>query len=219
MTSVIDTVRDFIAPSSGFHNSILGIVQLMNPSPFLTIFSRQLRFWTFHCIINAAPSFCIAVMFLKLGESPVAISAMFAGIGTFILLYATATSVLGPLANEMSALARALRVGARFRSVIAGIALVLSFTRAVSVTPDFWSGYLSVFAMDKVTRVATSVFAGSTMNGTPKFLSIYLTTLLEGFLLSILLLTISFFALIVLQWNERRRIMAVAVASRRNAVG
>lgn len=110
----------------------------MNRTSFLTIFLRQLRFWTFHCIVNAAPSFCIAVMFLKLGKSPVAISAMLAGIGTFIVLYAATTSFSGPLANQMSA---------------------------------------------------------------------YLTTLLEGLLLSILLLTISFFAWIVLQWKDRRRMM------------
>ena len=47
---------------------------------------------------------------------------------------------------------------------------------------------------------------------TASFLPVYATTLLEGFILSFLLLMIAFFALVFLQMRDRRRAFAIGVS-------
>ena len=63
------------------------------------VFPRQLRYWSLHCLLNAAPSLGIALGWLGLWKSPSAVAAMFTAIATFIVLYATLTSLRGPLTD------------------------------------------------------------------------------------------------------------------------
>ncbi len=176
----------------------------MNPATF----RRRLRYWTFHCLLNALPSFIIAAVWLKL-RSPLAVTAMLAAIGTFILLYTTLTSLDGPLSDPNHVFSRALKLGAKIRAWISGLSLLLLPTeKLLMFTPDFWCGFLSFGLLN---RAAELMQPGSTnfnfFNGnaaTKGFLPVYATTLLEGFILSFILLMIAFFAVIFLQSRDRR---------------
>jgi hypothetical protein len=203
-------------PARLFHVSFIPaspepvIYFLMNPA----IFRRQLRHWTLHCLLNALPSFIIAAVWLKL-RSPLAVAAMLAAIGTFILLYATLTSLNGPLSDQNHVFSRALKLGATIRAWISGLSLLLLPTEKLMIfTPDFWCGFLSVGLL---TRAAELFHAGTNhfnfFNGNAAdkgFLPIYATTLLEGFILSFILLMISFFAVIFLQARDRRKLWKAA---------
>lgn len=77
--------------------------------------------------------------------------------------------------------------------------------------PDLWCGFLSISLLDGVARhlnPSSRVFASSGFsftNGPGNFVPIYATTVVEGFILSFILLMISFFAVIYLQARESRR--------------
>lgn len=182
----------------------------MNPAIFL----RQLRYWTFHCLMNALPSFIIAAAWLKL-RSPTAVSAMLAAIGTFILLYATLTSLKGPLSDANHVFSRALGLGTKIRAWISGLSLLLLPTENLMMfTPDFWCGFLSFGLLDRAAHFfSPGTNAFNLVNGsaaTKGFLPIYATTLLEGFILSFILLMISFFAVIFIQARDRRKLWKAA---------
>ena len=176
----------------------------MNASTFYSVFPRQLRFWTLHCVVNALPSFAIALCCLQLSENPVAIFAMLCGIGSFIALYATLTSLPGPLSDDRNILSRSLKAGAKIRSWIAGLSLLTVFTPALMISPDFWCGNIAVSMVESLIGYFRSGFSIERMEHAG-FLKIYLTTILEGFILSFLLLMISFFAVMILQAKERRK--------------
>jgi len=182
----------------------------MNHSSFLAVFPRQLRYWMFHCSLNALPSFFIAFFYLNLRDNVYAVAGMLAAIVTFILLYATLTSLPGPFADQTHLLPRALKVGARIRGWISGITLLfLPATPLLLFTPDLWCGQLAIIMINQLapfTGTSYSNYGPSPTNSS--FLSIYSTTLLEGFILSFILLMISFFALIFLQSRERRKFFA-----------
>ena len=199
----------------------------MDTSTFRTAFPRQLRFWTFHCIINALPSFCIALMLLGLWKSPSGIVAMSFGIATYIVLYASLTSLIGPLSNEGGLFSRSLKTGAKTRSVLAAIALITFFLnlcvfkmsigsqaeKAVSIgyVTDLYCGFAANQILEDLVHVIKPlVLKFSFGTGTIGFLKIYLITVIEGFILSFLLLMISFFAVIFLQARDRKRVFAVA---------
>lgn len=172
----------------------------MNPSPFLTVFPRQLRYWTLHCSLNALPSFCIALAFLGFWKTPSAVAAMCCAITTFILLYAALTSMNGPFSDENHILPRALKLGAKIRGWISGLSLLVVFTPAVSATPDFWCGFISVSCTNFLLKSP-----GDSFDLASGFLPVYITTMFEGMILSFILLMISFFAVIFLQSHERRK--------------
>lgn len=182
----------------------------MNASPFLSVFPRQLRFWTFHCCLNAAPSFVVALFFLGLVSNNEAIIAMLCGIGSFILFYATLTSLPGPLSDERNILSRSLKAGAKIRSWIAGLSLLSVFTPAITISPDFWCGNFAVKMVESLIGYFRSGFSVARMEHAG-FLEIYLTTIIEGCFLSMLLLMISFFAVMLLQAKERRRVFRHAM--------
>lgn len=188
----------------------------MNNSTVRTVFPRQLRFWTFHCAINALPSLCIALVFLRLWKSPPAVAAMICAIATFILLYATLTSLNGPLANESHLLARSLKLGAKIRAWISGLSLFLLSANAAVFTPDFWCGFLAsglLYRADQFFNPGSNTFdlvSVSRSAATIDFFPIYVTTLLEGIILTFLLLMISFFAVMFLQARDRRKFFALA---------
>lgn len=182
----------------------------MNPAIFL----RQLRYWTFHCLINALPSFILATVYLQIWRSPSAVAAMMAAVATFILLYATVTSLSRPLRNEDHLLSRALKIGTRIRLAISGVSTVyLPFLPLVLFMPDMWCGVLAIGTLNRLASMVTGsgraffdFSDGGTIvaNGT-HFLATYAVTMLEGFILSFLLLLISFIAVICLQAKDRRR--------------
>ncbi|HEX7262308.1 MAG TPA: hypothetical protein VF258_10875 [Luteolibacter sp.] len=178
----------------------------MTSSPFATTFLRQLRYWAFHSSLNALPSLFIALFFLNLLERPSAVAAMLCAIATFILLYAAITSLSEPLADPTHVLSRSLKLGAKIRAWISGLSLLVVFTPAMSVSPDFWCGWLAVNIVNHLTQLMGLNSGGYVPN--TDFLSIYATTLLEGFILSFILLMISFFALIFLQSRDRRKYFA-----------
>jgi hypothetical protein len=186
----------------------------MNSASFLKAFPRQLCYWTLHCTLNALPSFCIAIVFLELWQNPAAVIAMLFAIGNFILLYATLTS-LGPFGDDHHPLSRALRLGAKIRAVISAASIPMVLCGGAFVTPDLWCGFLAIGIQKEI-----AVFAGFSLppNGynpsaeNSTFLSIYTTTLLEGFILSGILLLISFFCVIFLQARDRRKFLAMADA-------
>ena len=185
----------------------------MNTATFLTVFPRQLRYWAIHCALNSSPSFCIALIFLNLWKSPFAIAAMLCAIATFILLYATLTSLIVPLADENHVIARSLKLGTTIRAWISGLSLLVVFTPVAMVTPDFWCGFIAAIFTNFLFRSAGGVgniFEPSGVNF--GFSPVFVTTLLEGFILSFLLLMISFFVVIFIQARDRRRVFAVSDA-------
>ena len=178
----------------------------MNDSAFLTHFPGKLRYWAFHCTVNAVPSFVIALWVVDLWKYPAAWVAMISAILTFILLYSTLTSLFEPLSNERHVLSRALKLGTRIRSVISGLSFPLSMTPIFFILPDFWCG---LYATGIVNQVSTELGHGypfQVSEGTyPGAVSIYSATMVEGFILSGILLFISFIAVMVLQERDRRR--------------
>ncbi len=169
----------------------------MNRSTFL----RQLRYWTFHCTLNALPSFCIAMIYLGFWDKPAAVMAMLLAITTFIFLYATLTSINGPLADQNHILARSLRLGTKIRAWVAGLSVCAIPTLAgVLFTPDYWCGVAATIVfrwMNDSTNNSDFIVSG-------RLADVYLTTLIEGFFLSILLFIISFIVVIFLHTRAHR---------------
>ncbi|WAC20386.1 hypothetical protein OVA24_03210 [Luteolibacter sp. SL250] len=182
------------------------------------VLPRQLRFWSLHCTLNALPSLAIALGWLGLWKSGVAILAMMSAIVSFILLYAVVTSVVRPLADGDSILSRALKLGTKTRSLISGGSLLAVTTgMGVPFTPDFWCGFGASVIVDSLRTIAEiGAFPAQFEPDVPRlgnvsFGSIYLTTMLEGLLLSMLLFMLSFFCVILLQRRDRK--MAYASGS------
>ena len=183
----------------------------MNTSTFRTVFPRQLRYWTFHCTLNALPSFCIALVALQFWKNPQAIAAMVSAVGTFILIYAACTSLNGPLADETHVLSRSLKLGARLRAWISGFSMLVVFTPAMSITPDFWCGYFAVILANVLSKAAGASGSLFDMNGgNAEFFAVYTITMLEGIILTFILLMRSFVAVVFLQARDRKQVYAVA---------
>lgn len=176
------------------------------------VFPRQLRYWTLHCLLNALPSLGIALGWLGLWKSPSAVMAMFAAIATFIVLYATLTSLRGPFTDPGHVLSRALRLGARIRAWISGLScLVLPTGIGMMLTPDYWCGLLSIALVNGAGGLVGergAFFSPDPDAATNTFLPVFSTTLLEGFILSFFLLMIAFFSLILLQSRDRKKAYA-----------
>jgi hypothetical protein len=180
---------------------------------FRTVFPRQLRFWTFHCVMNALPSLGIIILVIpELSRKPVVLTAMFSAIGTFILLVTTLTSLRGPLSTEGHLLSRSLKLGAKIREWMAVVSLLPLAAKESSMLyiPDYYCAVIALAAASHVT------IPGFSMNdlayGVPStgFIPIFASTILTGLILSFLLLIISFFAVILLQARDRRKFFADA---------
>lgn len=179
----------------------------MSDTTFRSTFPRQLRFWAFHSSLNALPSLCIALGYMQLWDNPPAVAAMLCAISTFILLYATLTSLPGPLANGDHVLSRSLRLGAKIRGWISVLSLLLMWPPAVIFTPDFWCGLFATNVFNHLAGLAgfSSSFGGNIPSDAGSgFLPVYTVTLLEGLILSFLLMLISFFSIIFVQARDRR---------------
>lgn len=182
----------------------------MNTSTFRAAFPRQLRFWAFHGVMNALPTLWITLILLNLRQSSVAVMAMLSAIATFILLFATLTSLRGPLSTEGHLLSRSLKLGAKIRAWMAVVSL-LPLWAGLYLIPDYYCYRLAVTAACYTTIPGFSMTGYHAYNiaELPSSL-IYATTIFMGLILSFLLLTISFFALIYLQARDRKRVFAVA---------
>jgi hypothetical protein len=189
----------------------------MDLALFRSNFPRQLRYWTLHCLLNALPSLAIALGWAQLIRSPTATAAIFTAIATFILVYATLTSWLRPAADRSRLLFRSLDLGLRIRALISILSLfALTDKDHLVFLPDTWCGLAAGFSVNWLGRKFGA--SGLNLNGrhpesVSGFLQIYATTLLEGFILSFLLLMISFFALIILQAKDRRKAFVPAELS------
>jgi hypothetical protein len=175
-----------------------------------TIFLRQLRYWTFYCSLNALPSFGIALLFLGLWRNPAAVAAMLLAIATFILLYSTLTSLPGPMLEKEHLLSRALRVGVKVRGWISAVSVCIIPMGGMMVTPDFWCGF---YASEIVDVGARRLGARGLDFGSPKltgFPEVFAVTLLEGFMLSFLILIFAFIAVLVLRGLGRLNPFAAA---------
>jgi len=181
----------------------------MTVSTFPQTFRRQLRYWAFHSSMNALPSLIIALGWLGLWKHPEAIGAIFAAIASFILIYATLTSLKGPVSDGGHVIHRAVRLGAKIRAWISGISIGLVILPAIAMfTPDFWCGWAAINLLNLLERVLGSggdFFTIDPGSGTHAFWKVYVTTMLEGFILSLLLMFISFFCVIFIQSRDRRR--------------
>lgn len=178
----------------------------MNFAAFRANFPRQVRYWTLHCILNALPSLGISLGWLKLIESPAATAAIFTAIATFILLYATATSLIRPTSDRSNLLFRSLDLGLRIRIAISILSLfALVEENHVRFAPDTWCGVAAGFCVDWLSRSLGFGQINSNPISDIGFFPIYAVTMLEGFILSFLLLMISFFALIFLQAKDKQK--------------
>lgn len=167
----------------------------------------QARYWTLHCCINALPSFIVAAFYLQMITHPACVAAMLLAILTFIAAYTVVTSIEGWFSDSQSVLSRALKVGVRIRLIISLVSLPLLLPSALAFfVPDVWAGML---ASATVNWVGTVLGAGGTWIGPteshPHALAVYATTMIEGLIISFMLLMLSFFSLLILQARDRKK--------------
>jgi hypothetical protein len=170
-------------------------------------FPGKLRFWTLHCMINALPSYFIAIVWLGLWPVMRAHWAMLAAVVTFIIGYAVLTSCVPVLREERNLFTRALRVGLAVRLYISvPTILAVPLGAPLLFSPDAWCGFAASWFVSQVlgTPPLPQRIGGSSGASEVGFLEIYATTLVEGMLLSFLLFIISFIAIIILQMRDRR---------------
>jgi len=175
----------------------------------------QARYWGLHCSVNALPSFIVATFYLQMVKDPLALIAMILAILTFVVGYTLITSIDGLFSDSDSLLSRALRIGVKFRLVVSLASLpFLLPTAAVLFVPDVWAGMLAAGVVNAVGQyLGGSVqLIGPTDSGAP-MLAVYLTTILEGLILSMSLFMISFFSLLVLQMKNRKKALEVVLPS------
>jgi hypothetical protein len=180
-------------------------------STFTARFPKQLGHWAIHGFFNALPSFIIAAFCLNLGN-PIAMMAMLSAIGVYVVAFAVVTSLPGPLSEGAHVLGRAIRLGAKIRSWIAGLSIVFSpfGVSAIMFMPDFWCGWGAMIVQDALAdwlgyKGSSLLTMENVEQVSSLFLPVFITTMLEGFIISFLLLLISFFCVIFLQSRERRK--------------
>lgn len=178
---------------------------------FRKSFPGKLRFWALHSMINALPSYLIAVVWLGLWAVAHAHVAMLAAVVTFVVGYAVLTSWVPVLREGRNLFTRALKVGLVIRTVISCLTIfAVPLGMLLLFTPDYWCGQIAVVTVarcydllgleatlaSRLDSVASSIDTG--------FMEIYLATVLEGLILSFLLFILSFIAIIILQMRDRR---------------
>ena len=173
----------------------------------------QARYWGLHCSVNALPSFIVATCYLQMATKPLAILAMLLAILTFVVAYTVITSIDGLFTDPESLLSRALKIGVKFRLVVSLVSLpFLLPTAAALFVPDVWAGMLAVGLVNGAGQLlgGGGAMVGPT-EGSPPMLAVYATTIIEGLILSLSLLMISFFTLLVLQMKNRKKALEVVL--------
>jgi len=187
---------------------------------FRKCFPGKLRFWAIHCTINALPSYLIAVVWLELWPVAHAHWAMLTAVLTFVFGYAVLTSWVPVLREGRNLFTRALKVGLVIRTVISCLTVfVVPLGIFLLFTPDYWCGQVAVNVVawwyDLLGLEST---LGSRLDSVGKsidtgFMEIYLTTVLEGLILSFMLFILSFIAIIILQMRDRKNPALFPLAS------
>jgi len=183
-------------------------------SPFWKNFPHQLRLWTLHGLLNAAPSVAFAVGWLKLGTGPAglpALAAVATAVYVFVLGGACLTSLPGPLSTPGHALQRALRHALTARNCLVCLTLPLVLSqRTLLFIPDLWCGGIAMVAFVALCK-ALGLEPGPLdeldfLNfAHAGFFPIFSIALLEGLLLSLLVLILTTVVLLVVQLRDRRR--------------
>ena len=181
---------------------------------------KKLKYWTLHCLINALPSYIIAVSWLGLWTNPAAHLGMIAAVISFIVAFAVMTSLSGPLSRSGSLLSRALRVGLIMRIFCSAWTLLMIPTGAfLMLTPDFWCGQIAVnivkfiyqiFGEEAILLASIRGSGSGASQLVAGFTEVYLTTLIEGAILSLMLFTFSVVAVVILQARDRKKLYATA---------
>lgn len=172
---------------------------------FLRVFPGKFAYWSLHASFNAAPSLVIALLWLGLYNRPEAYAAMFWAIFFFIVLYATLTSLPGPLGKKGTPLAEGVRIGAKIRLWIAVISTPMALLPQTAMfTPDYWCG---LYAINIVNMVHQFLAAGTVFFNTDQprgFFPIFITTVTEGLLLSGLLFMFCFASILIRTERHRK---------------
>lgn len=187
----------------------------MDELGFKNLIKGKLKFWTFHCLINALPSYLIVMIWLGQFGNPTSHLAMLSAVFTFVVMYSVVTSFPGPLAQKDTLLSRALRVGLILRMICSmWTALLLLLGPMVIFTPDFWCGNIATAFVDRIydflghETYLRKMFDGDiTKEGVliqPRFMEIYLITIFEGLILSLMLFVFSVMAIVIIQMRDRK---------------
>jgi len=177
----------------------------------------QAKYWSLHVCFCAAPSFIMA--YTNELNTPAAIAAMLSGVATFIVAYTLITSTTFYTEQRENLLGKAVRAGTNVRLIISFLsllALLINQTTAkkyfaelginwpsdiYQFLPDFWCGLASIAMISRFHDFAS----GS--DGLPKysFAFNFLVTIVEGTLLSLVLLIIIFFAFSIINIRQRNK--------------
>ena len=165
-------------------------------------FLKNLRFWVYHCFINALPSFLIAGIYLNYFQSVSATLAMLTGVLIFIFSYTFVFTLVPRFGDPQSRLAHALALALKFRFVLMVFGLLcVPMPVFFFLHPDYYAG-MGAFWIQKMiyeVLVNTMIYA----EGMTSFFDILLWTLLEGILLTAVLFVLSFSALLFVRKVKR----------------
>ena len=167
-----------------------------------SLFFKSLYFWTWHCLINAFPSFLLAGIHLGYFGSASATLAMLSGILFFILAYSTIFTVVPWFHNPESRLTRALSLALVFRLVLMVIGMIgVMAPIIIFFHPDYYAG-LAAFIIQQETY---QILFGTQieMEQLDSFFDIFLWTILEGSILTLFLLAFSLLALLVVGKSKK----------------
>lgn len=174
-------------------------------------FVAQFSYWFGHALFCATPSFWLAIMFGYRSYS--AIAAMPFAVLSFVALYASVTSSSWYQSRHQSfLLGYAVRLGANIRSFVSlgGLITLIVFRERISdghfssgyflLWPDLYSGMLAVLTVRGVMQELGIVLdqLGEAEEGLRAFLLTYLTTAVDGVILSGTLFVVVFCCLAVL---------------------
>lgn len=194
-----------------------------SPAPRCPWLNRAaLRHWTFHVCVSAAPSF---VFMAQASASWSSVLGMLLGIGFFIALYTASARFTFPDAESSNLWRRAIRLGTRIRTGCALLALpsVVAFSYGGAkwsfffFIPDYLAGMVAWSVAEHIGRAEpvrwlrilltgpdasvrrNNFWLGDMTSAIPTFL----TTVIEGFILSGLLFLFAVVCLGVLKLATR----------------
>jgi hypothetical protein len=176
--------------------------------------TNQLRYWSLHCGLTGLPSFCLALIYFN---STTSVVAMLTGIATFIICFSAITSSSLYRKLHSGIVGRSIRLGTRIRMIVslAGLPFLLPLighdvdqgsipSMFILFTADFWFGYAALIITAVVGQALGGNYNGiGSSNFEADFAFIYMTTVIEGLLISVSLVLIAFFTLIIL--NAKRK--------------
>jgi len=179
--------------------------------------TNQLRYWSLHCGLTGLPSFCLALIYFN---STTNVVAMLTGIATFIICFSAITSSSLYRKLHSGIVGRSIRLGTRIRMIVslAGLPFLLPLighdvdqdnipSMFVLFTADFWFGYAALMITAVVGQALGGNYNGiGSSNFEADFAFTYMTTVVEGLLISVSLVLIAFFTLIILNTKRRRQI-------------